>query len=121
MPQTLGPAQAASAWLEVLRPQRCLLASRLIQHHRIATPGVVEGGRHSGLAIQVLPACAGDHHRLAEERALSADFLVHSLQCFVGGCSLCGVLRRRKLVQPAGLLVVPRDAYATFVISLEGD
>ena len=57
----------------------------LIQHHHVAAPSVVKRGRYPGLAIQVLPACAGDHHLLAEERALGADFLVDQVQCFVGG------------------------------------
>ena len=108
---------------EVLRPERHLLglaATLLVQRHHIAALGVVEGGRHPSLAIQVLPACAGDHHFLAKERALGADFLVDLLQCFVDGCSLHGVLRRRELVQPAGLLVVPRDACASFVTYLVG-
>ena len=65
------------------------------QRNHIATPGVVKGGRHPSLAIQVLPACAGDHYPLAEERALNADFLVELLQCFVVGCGLGGVLRCR--------------------------
>ena len=48
-------------------------------------PRMVEGGRHPGFAIHVLPACTGDHHFLAKERALGVDFLVDLLQCFVSG------------------------------------
>ena len=103
-----------------MRPERYPLSSLFVQHHRVATSRVVEGGRHPGLAIQVPPARAGDHHFLAKERALGADFLVELLQCFVGGCGLGGVLCRRELVQPAGLLVVPRDDSAIFVTCLVG-
>ena len=103
-----------------MRPERYPLSSLFVQHHRVATPRVVEGGRHPGLAIQVLPARAGDHHFLAKERALGADFLVDLLQCFVGGCGLGGFLCRRELVQLAGFLVVPRDGSAIFVTCLVG-
>ena len=65
---------------EVLWLERHRLVSLLVQRHHIATPGVVEGGRRPGLAIQVLPACAGDHHPLAEERAISEDFLANAIQ-----------------------------------------
>ena len=66
---------------EVFRPERHLLASLFAHlHHHIAALCVVEGGRHPGFSIQVLPACAGDYHPLAEERALSEDFLANAIQ-----------------------------------------
>ena len=99
----------------MLRTERHLLASLSVQRHHIATPVVVEGGRHPGLAIQVVPTCAGDLHPLANEWAFYPDFLVEPLQCFCGPWEF---LRRRQLVQPAGLLVVLRDAFAIFVTFL---
>ena len=41
---------------------------------------MVEGGHRPGLAIQVPPARAGDHHLTAEVRALGVNFLLEVLQ-----------------------------------------
>ena len=73
-----------------------------VQLHHVPATCVVEGGRHSGPAVEVLSACAGDRYSLAEERALGADFLVESLQIL--GCS-CVSFCKRPLVEVPGLLV----------------
>ena len=54
-----------------------------IQLHCVSILRVVEGGRHPGPAIQVLPASTRDHHPLAEERALGAYELVDEVQSLV--------------------------------------
>ena len=61
-----------------------LLTFPAVQLHHVPTPSVVKGGRHSGPAVQVLPARASDDDPLAEERALGADFLVKVIQAL--GC-----------------------------------
>ena len=73
---------------------------------------MVERGRHPGPAVQVLPARARDHHQLAEERALGADFLVDDAQFFGG---LCVSLTRSQRIEPPGLQVVFGDAVAELV------
>ena len=62
---------------------RCLL----VQHHHIATLRVVEGGHYPGLSIQVFSARAGDHHLIAEERALGVNNPLEFLQV-LGGISV---------------------------------
>ena len=62
-------------WFE-LQPLLLLLTFLAVQLHHVPTPSVVKGGRHSGPAVQVLPARASDDDPLAKERALGADFLV---------------------------------------------
>ena len=79
----------------MLRLDRDFFASLFVQRHHVASPRAVEEGHHPGLAIQGFPVRALDHHPLAKERALSADFLVESLQCAVGGRALGRILRRR--------------------------
>ena len=63
---------------------------------------MVEGGRHSGPAVEVLSACAGDRYSLAEERTLGADFLVELLQGL--GC-YCVSSCKGPLVEVPGLRV----------------
>ena len=76
-------------WVELELFLLVLPCSR-VQLHHVPTPSVVKSGRHSGSAVQVFPACAGDYHPSAEEGTLGSDFLVESVQ--VLGCwgeSLC--------------------------------
>ena len=103
----LLPSQhgAEVPWLE-LQQLLLIFTFTTVQLHHVPTPRVVKGGRHSSPAIQVLPTGAGDHHVLAEERALGADFLVKLLQVLdCWGASVCC----RQRVQPPGLLVVLVD------------
>ena len=82
------------------------------QLHHVPTPGVIEGGHHSGPAVEVLPARASDNDPLAEERALGADFLVEYVQV----CCCVGVpLGRGQCVQLSGPMVVFDNTKALLV------
>ena len=72
----------------MLPTERHIPTSLFVQRHLIPFPGVVEGGRHAGLAMQVLQVCTGDLHALAEEWALRPDLRIDSLQFFWNPCEV---------------------------------
>ena len=60
---------------------------------------MVEVGRHPDLAVEVLPARAGDDDALAEERALDADEFVEFLQELDGKIRTeCPLLGKRVII-----------------------
>ena len=90
-----------------LRLERSTVSATLQPYH-VPTQSMVEGGRRACSTVPVLVARAGDHHLLAEEGALGADFLLESVQ-------VVDSFGRRQCVEPPGLLVVLGDAITELV------
>ena len=102
-------------WLDI-EGKLLFLSFPAVQLHHVPAPSVVKGGRHSGPAVQVLPARASDDDPLAEERALGADFLVELVQelgCF--GDSLYG----RQHADPPGFLVILGNPLTTLIANAQ--
>ena len=110
----LLPSPSTCAQGEVLGLQLVLLDLAVaVQLHHVSSSGVVEGGRRACSTVQVFATRAGDHHLLAEEGALGADFLLELVQ-------VVDSIGRRQCVEPPGLLVVLENAISLFVAYLKG-